>query len=279
MLKKLLAYGLSLALASVGSESLAAKNNPYFFSDTPAKTQSVETEGTLYAGYQVKYEAEAIAAGSYPTLTVWKGSGLTLSLTELKGESVKQVWLDDPSKVVLDYAGELCNVPCRGGVSVLHLKRITGLQFENLPSTPTTTLTIVTVSQRGERIYKFRLTYGKGSPKYLTVTLTPTKSPPSPAIDYGATEVAYRPDPRNIDLGRIGVLEKGLVIAKTELPDTTRNRFMFTRMELFIDDLKKGYSELAARKRNNVSEKAVNTVVKMGAMSEGGSDGRTATEL
>ena len=119
------------------------------------------------------FEAAAIEAGDYPSLTVWPGAGLTINLTEIN-ESVKQIWLDDPSKVTLDYAGELCANPCQGGVQVVHLKRINNVHFPNLPATPQTTLTVVTVSPQGERVYKFFITYGTGHPSYLSVNLSPT---------------------------------------------------------------------------------------------------------
>ena len=71
------------------------------------------TPGQATANMIRTFEAAAVAAGNYPTLTVWPGTGLTLNLTPIN-ESVKQIWLDDPSQVTLDYAGELCATPCRG---------------------------------------------------------------------------------------------------------------------------------------------------------------------
>ena len=128
---------------------------------------------TLASNYIRSFEAREIEEGNYPVLTVWSGSGLTLNFTSLTGEFVKSIWLDDPSKLVLDYAGELCSLPCRGGVKIIHLKRVTGLHFPNLPSTAKTTLTVVTVSSLGDKVYKFILGYGSGTPQYFTVNVTP----------------------------------------------------------------------------------------------------------
>ncbi|EAZ88901.1 hypothetical protein CY0110_31915 [Crocosphaera chwakensis CCY0110] len=268
----------TLALASIGPKTLATNQNPaYFFTESQVELPRITNTGALYAGYEINYEADKIASGSYPILSVWPGSGLTLNFTKLN-ESVKQVWLDDPSKLVLDYAGELCNLPCRGGVTVLHLKRVQGLEFENLPSTPSTTLTVVTVSPQGEKIYKFRLTYGKGSAKYLTVTLNPTEYRPSPSLDEGYLAVA-RPNPKNIDTERIEVFEQGLATAKKELEDTSRNRLIFTRVELFIADLRQGYSEADARERNHLSKNAVNSLIEMGKPTKEEADERATTEL
>ncbi len=258
----------TIALASISVDSLAATQNSLYFLPQEEITLDYPTPLSgelLYAGHEVNYGAQAIAEGSYPVLTVWPGSGLTLNFTKLE-QSVKQVWLDDPSKLVVDYAGELCNAPCRGGVQVLHLKRVFGLKFENLPSTPTTTLTVVTVSHGGEKIYKFRLTYGEGSAKYLTVTLNPTQTAKPESIPSLTPVVAKSaPSQENIVPSRIKTFERGLEVAQATLDDTTRNRFMFTRVEYFIGDLRQGYSEEVARERNNLSPRAVEALVKMGS--------------
>jgi hypothetical protein len=138
---------------------------------------------TLGSNYIRSFEAQGIEDGNYPVLTVWSGSGLTLDFTSLTGEFVKSIWLDDPSKLVLDYAGELCSLPCRGGVKIIHLKRVTGLHFPNLPSTAKTTLTVVTVSSSGDKVYKFILGYGSGTPQYFTVNVTPRQQISRPAVN------------------------------------------------------------------------------------------------
>ncbi len=208
---------------------------------------------------RINYDAKKISEGTYPTLKVWKGHGLTISLAELNGESVKQIWLDDPSKIVLDYAGELCNQPCRGGVNIVHLKRVEGLTFEKLPSTPSTTLTVVTTSMQGDRIYKFRITYGTGGPEYFTVNLQPQKPTPTPLNSVVATNRRLvEPDTK-----QIAVFRRGLAIAKTTLKDTTKNRLIFTRINLFISDLEKGKPLEDARKDNNLSEGIIAKLIEL----------------
>ena len=215
----------------------------------------------------------ALIAAFYST--VWPGSGLTINLTEMS-ESVKQVWLDDPSQVTLDYAGELCATPCGGGVQVLHLKRIKPLNFANLPATPRTTLTVVTVSPQGERVYKFLITYGAGNPTYLAVNLSPT-SPVGPRLSPVAKPLAkvslVEPDQE-----RIALLERGLFLAREQLKPTTRNRLVLNRAAQFLADLKQGYPESEAIKRNHLSANAVATLANLGQKSGGdredGEDGR-----
>ena len=222
------------------------------------------TRGQATANLIRTFEAAAVAAGDYPTLTVWPGSGLTINLTKMS-ESVKQVWLDDPSQVTLDYAGELCAAPCNGGVQVLHLKRIKPLNFANLPATPRTTLTVVTVSPQGERVYKFLITYGAGNPTYLSVNLSPT-SPVGPRLSPVA-----KPLPKvslvEPDLERIALLERGLLKAREQLEQTTRNRLVLNRAAQFLADLKQGYPEPEAMKRNHLSANAVATLADLGQKS------------
>ena len=211
--------------------------------------------------YVLSYEAQQIENGNYPQLTVWRGSGLTINLSALKEESVKSIWLDDPSKLVVDYAGELCAVPCRGGVNVIHLKRVTGLNFDNLPSTARTTLTVVTVSPEGDKVYKFILGYGGGTPKYLAVNLTPPV-PQRPLPPLFNRRSLPKPVPRvaQIDTERIDLLKKGLEVARQKLKATTRNNLLFNRFDLFISQLESGYEEEEARKRNSISPNAVQLV-------------------
>lgn len=217
--------------------------------------------------YLLSYEAQQIENGNYPKLTVWKGSGLTLNFTALKDESVKSLWLDDPSKLVVDYAGQLCSVPCRGGVNVIHLKRVTGLNFANLPATARTTLTVVTVSRTGDKVYKFILGYGGGEPKYLAVNLTPpTKQRPLPPLFDGRQlppPVKLAPTVK-IDSERINLLKQGLAVARQKLKPTTRNQLLFNRFQLFISQLESGAEEEDARQHYFISANAVRLIADFG---------------
>ena len=217
--------------------------------------------------YVLSYDAQQIEHGNYPQLTVWSGSGLTLNLTALKGESVKSLWLDDPSKLVVDYAGELCSVPCRGGVKVIHLKRITGLNFAHLPATARTTLTVVTVSGAGDKVYKFILGYGGGTPKYLAVNLTPPfkQRPLPPLFHRRQLPPPVKPAPTaKVDLERINLLKKGLQVARQKLKPTTRNQLLFDRFELLISQLESGAEEEDARQRHSISANALQLVADFG---------------
>ena len=106
------------------------------------------------------------------------------------GKVVKKVWLDDPSRIVIDADGSLCiqsdGSGCTdGGASVIHLRRINKIHFPHLPQTPTTLLSVVTENPQGQRrLYQFRVTYGTGAPKETTISVNPDIHRPTP----GSTE-------------------------------------------------------------------------------------------
>ena len=199
-------------------------------------------------------DAISVKNGNYPRVNVNQGAGLTINLGELN-QSISSLWLDDPSKLVLDYTGNLCASTCNGGAKVVHLKRVTGLDFENLPSTATTTLTIVTTSND---VYKLRLGYQPTS--VLTVNLT--KRPPErqlpPLFDEFTTVSAD-----SIDSDRIALMKNGLEKAKTRFPQTSKNKKLFTRFALFINDLELGYAENSSRQKRGISADAVDVILEL----------------
>ncbi|WP_257236557.1 hypothetical protein [Nostoc sp. 'Peltigera malacea cyanobiont' DB3992] len=87
------------------------------------------------------------------TINVWNGHGVAISFYEL-GETIKKVWLDDPSQILLDTDGclegleENCSNP---GAGLIHLRRIKRVNIPGIPQTSTTLLTVVTQSSSGER--------------------------------------------------------------------------------------------------------------------------------
>ncbi|MGA7937812.1 MAG: hypothetical protein WCA35_29960 [Kovacikia sp.] len=114
--------------------------------------------------------------GAGASLTVWAGSGTNIDFTRT-GETIQRAWLDDPSLLTVDFDGSLCSRSAGndcGGASIIHLRRITGIRFPNLPATNSTLLTVVTQSNQGKKIYLFNIGYGSGTPGYATVAITPS---------------------------------------------------------------------------------------------------------
>ena len=101
------------------------------------------------------------------------------------GESIYRVWLDDPSRITVDFDSD----PQNAGAQVIHLRRIEMLDFEGLPAAPRTLLTVVTVDNAGQRtVYQFPIFYGSGVPSYSTVALTP-----APAIAASSSGLVASP--------------------------------------------------------------------------------------
>jgi len=107
--------------------------------------------------------------GNGAHITVWSGSGTNIDFTRT-GETIYRAWLDDPSRLTIDFDGDLQGGR-GGGASLIHLRRVTGISFPNLPSTQTTLLTVVTQSNYGRKVYLFNVGYGSGEPQYASVVI------------------------------------------------------------------------------------------------------------
>lgn len=85
------------------------------------------------------------------------------------GEIVRRAWIDDPSRVTLDFDGDISS----DGAYIIHLRRVLGVNFENLPRTSTTLLSVVTVDPATDErnVYLFRLSYPAGEPSYSTLRI------------------------------------------------------------------------------------------------------------
>ncbi|NES01777.1 MAG: hypothetical protein F6K22_02415 [Okeania sp. SIO2F4] len=125
------------------------------------------------------------------TVTVWPGHGLNLDFS-LTGEIIRKVWLDDPSKVIADFDGNISG----GGARIIHLRRITPIKIPELPSTSSTLLTIVTEGRGGTtNLYSFKINYGNGTPEYTTVRINDTpviiaQPPPTDTSETSSTVIA-----------------------------------------------------------------------------------------
>ena len=129
--------------------------------------------------------------GAIPQIKVWYQNATNLSFIPA-GETIKKVWLDDPSQVTLDFDGPMClhfggqgDSNADGGdcensaASVIHMRRIEKLDIPNLPpqDNSQTLLTVVTEGGGKRKLYTFRVIYGEGMPEYNTMAVFP--DPPS----------------------------------------------------------------------------------------------------
>ncbi|MEM8804447.1 MAG: hypothetical protein AAGF01_00145 [Cyanobacteria bacterium P01_G01_bin.38] len=144
----------------------------------PAQAQSV---------YPISADhAQGLTGSASPVVSVWPGYGTNLSFLPTD-ETIVRVWIDDPSRVALDFDEPLCptavETDCEAGnPSVIHLRRIQGLNFENLPQAEGTLLTVITETTDGEQhLYEFRIELATGTPNYHTVAINPA-SPIHPLL-------------------------------------------------------------------------------------------------
>jgi hypothetical protein len=103
-------------------------------------------------------------------LKVWKGYGLTINLIPT-GETIKQVWIGDPSRFAFTSNGGLC--PSNGGDSectvgkatVIFLRQIDPINFPvTSSSNGSTQITLLT----NEKQYQFKIVPATGNPTYTT---------------------------------------------------------------------------------------------------------------
>ncbi|WP_176428956.1 hypothetical protein [Nodularia sp. NIES-3585] len=115
------------------------------------------------------------------TIHVWNGHGVSISFYEV-GETIKRVWLDDPSQILVDTDGCLVgiNQNCQNpGAGLIHLRRIKRVNIPGLPQTWGTHLTIITQTSGNQRqSYHFRVVPADGNPKYSQVAIINDPPPP-----------------------------------------------------------------------------------------------------
>lgn len=106
------------------------------------------------------------------------------------GEVVKKAWIDDPSRIVLSFDGNLCQSSggsqCNNeGATVIHLRQIKPIAFPDLPRSPGggTLLTLITEGgSAGRKIYQFKVVPVAGQPKYTVLSISPDVEQTFPAL-------------------------------------------------------------------------------------------------
>jgi hypothetical protein len=113
--------------------------------------------------------ASGVNAAELTLIALYPGHGTTLNFRAVN-EKVQRVWLDDPSQVTIDFDDVNCrsqDQPC--AAQVIHLRRIKRLKFDDLPTTSSTSLTVVT----DKGIHQFQLSFPpSGKPKSTIVNIT-----------------------------------------------------------------------------------------------------------
>ncbi|MBG1269774.1 hypothetical protein [Nostoc sp. WHI] len=115
-------------------------------------------------------------------LKVWKGYGLTINLIPT-GETIKQVWIGDPSRFAFTSNGGLCqkqsnDSDCTGGkATVIFLRQINPINFPvTSSSNGSTQITVLT----NEKQYQFKIVPATGNPAYTSLVVKSESDRPLP---------------------------------------------------------------------------------------------------
>lgn len=207
----------------------------------------------------------AQAQGGGAKLSVWLGSGTNIDFTRT-GEVIQKVWLDDPSALAVDFDGSLGgsgsdNGGSQGtGASVIHLRRVTGISFPNLPETASTLLTAVTQSSDGgHHVYQFQVNYGSGTPQYATVALMPGQSSSSAGAGAGSSHLVVSNGRTatlsDVDRGLQQAISQNLIAASSPIVSRTQD---------FLARARNGTAMQSAADEANISMAVVSRLATMG---------------
>lgn len=190
------------------------------------------------------------------TINVWNGHGVAISFYEI-GETIKKVWLDDPSEILLDTDGCLegldknCSNP---GAGLIHLRRIKKVNIPGLPQTSATLLTVITQSSSGERkTYSFRLATSDGTPKYSQVTIL---------VDVVREQTAPKPQLQSLVKTQqtINQIRGGIVVA-IKSGWMNQQDELHQRLQKLISYLQAGDDISHAANKASVSQELVNKLI------------------
>ncbi|BCL39902.1 hypothetical protein [Nostoc sp. MS1] len=190
------------------------------------------------------------------TINVWNGHGVAISFYET-GETIKKVWLDDPSQILIDTDGclEGLDLNCPNpGAGLIHLRRIKKVNIPGLPQTNATLLTVVTQSSSGERkTYSFRLATSNGNPKYSQVVIT---------FDVAQAQKTSTPQLSSLVKTQqtINQIRSGIAIA-IKNGQMTYNDELHQRLQKLIGYLQKGDDIATAASKASVSQELVNKLI------------------
>jgi hypothetical protein len=119
--------------------------------------------------------------GAIPTINVWYQQGTNLSFLP-SGETIKKVWLNDPSQVTMDFDGPMCmqfgqernmnSGDCKNSAAnVIQLRRIEKINIPGLPDIDNTLLTVITEGKGNTKLYTFEIKYKESKPDYHTLAI------------------------------------------------------------------------------------------------------------
>jgi hypothetical protein len=143
---------------------------------------SIHTTQALAIPIRVVYSQDIDS--SSVELKIAKGYGLTLDFMAT-GETIKQVWIGDPSRFAFTSNGNLCPLGsernCEGGkATVLFIRQIKPISFPNVTNSSdgSTQITVLT----NQKQYQFKLVAVSGKPSYTSLIIKPESEKPEPML-------------------------------------------------------------------------------------------------
>ena len=140
------------------------------------------TTASSVSAMPIRTVYENDANSSAIELKVWKGYGLTINLMST-GETIKQVWIGDPSRFAFTSNGGLCpkqsrDSECTGGkATVIFLRQINPINFPvTSSSNGSTQITLLT----NEKQYQFKIVPATGNPAYTSLMIKSDSDRPLP---------------------------------------------------------------------------------------------------
>lgn len=189
--------------------------------------------------------AEQAASGEV-VITVESGAGTNLDFSD-SGELIRRAWLDDQSKLTVDYDG-----PLELGARIVHLRRISGLQFEGLPSTPSTLLTVVTTKGDETNLYHFPINYGSTEEHVIAIRPEVNLSEPETFEDTPSIRM------ESVRAGLELVIADGTISSESKL---------IALVNQFIDEVIAGKPSRLAANDNGLPWELVSNLSRRGSMS------------
>lgn len=198
-------------------------------------------------------QSKATGAGAeLQTVEVWAGHGVSISFYETD-EVIKRVWLDDPSRILIDVDGcleGLSNSNCKNsGAGLIHLRQINPVKIPGMPAaTNGAHLTVVTQKNGEHKIYNFRVVVGKGSPQYSSIQITP---------DVTQKEAA---PPDSII---VATISRGIQVAAQRRWITPSNP-LWQKLQNLMQELESGKNLTGAAQSSGVSSKLTERLLQLG---------------
>lgn len=156
--------------------------------------------------------------GNYNTgvYEVKLGSTQAVNISFLKsGETIQKVWLDDPSRIVIDFDGCLVNTATesgsncqQNGARFIHVRQLRSeIALPEEMSTGEGGYSLMTILTDSGKVYQIQLVLGTGRPPYSLVEINP--APPSAPAQLVSLSQQYQQE-------ILGQLSRGLAVAEAQ---------------------------------------------------------------